>query len=309
MFSRSRAAATAVAALVVAALVFASPAAAGPDRKAPTTPGNFRVTGVTSYFAHLAWDPATDNSGTVRYQITVSNGESVSLPNGTTTYSWFLAAGHSYTFTIRAIDPSGNRSGSATTSATLPPDRTAPTAPTLGVTATGATHVSLSWTASVEDGPYAVKYTLYVDGAPTDAGTVTSYAVDGLSPGTTHTFKVVARDFWQNVSLSSNTVTATTLAADANDTTPPTMPGNLNTGGMVFQDGETWLSWIASTDNTTPASRIVYRVIVNGVLDHAVLGHTRTILYVPVGKTSRIDVVAVDEADNESAPATIFVTP
>ena len=71
--------------------------------------------------------------------------------------------------------------------------------------------------------------------------------------------------------------------------------------------GET--SWIASTDNNTSDSRIVYRMIVNGVLDHALLGQTRTILYVPVGQTTRIDVVAVDEAGNESAPATIFVTP
>ena len=126
MISRPRAAATAVAALALASLVFASPAAAGPDRKAPTTPGNFRVTGVTPYFAHLAWNPSSDNSGTVRYQLTVSNGESISLPNGTTTHSWFLVAGHSYTFTIRAIDPSGNRSGSASTSATLPLDRSGP---------------------------------------------------------------------------------------------------------------------------------------------------------------------------------------
>jgi hypothetical protein len=309
VISRPRAAAMAVAALALASLVFASPAAAGPDRNAPTTPGNFRVTGVTPYFAHLAWNPSTDNSGTVRYQITVSNGESISLPNGTTTHSWFLVAGHRYTFTIRAIDPSGNRSRSASTSATLPLDRTAPTAPALSVAGTGARHVSLSWTASVEDGPYPVKYTLYVDGAPIDVGTATSYAVDELSPQTTHTFSVEARDFWQNVSPSSNAVTATTSAVDSNDTTPPTMPGNLHTGGMVFQDGETWLRWIASTDNNTPASRIAYRVILNGVLDHELLGHTRAILYVPVGQTSQIDVVAVDEAGNESAPATIFVTP
>jgi hypothetical protein len=309
VISRPRTAATAVAALALASLVLASPAAATPDRKAPTTPGNFRATGVTPYFAHLAWNPSTDNSGTVRYQVTVSNGESISLPNGTTTHSWFLVAGHRYTFTIRAIDPSGNRSGSASTSATLPRDRTAPSAPVLSVAGTGATHVSLNWTASVEDGPYAVKYTLYVDGAPIEVGTVTSYAVNELSPETTHTFSVEARDFWQNVSPSGNTVTATTLAVDPNDTTPPTMPGNLHTGGMVFQDGETWLRWIASTDNDTPASRMVYRVIVNGVLDHALLGHTRSIVYVPVGQTSRIDVVAVDERGNESAPATIFVTP
>jgi hypothetical protein len=191
----------------------------------------------------------------------------------------------------------------------LPRDQAAPTAPVLSVGGTGATHVSLSWTASVEDGPYAVKYTLYVDGTPIDVGSVTAYAVDGLSPGTTHSFRVEARDFWQNVSPSSNTVTATTSAADADDRTPPTAPGQLCTCGMVFQDGETWLRWIASTDNNTPASRIVYRVLVNGVPDHELVGQTRTILYVPVGQTSRIDVVAVDEAGNQSAPATISVTP
>ena len=59
MFSRLRAAETAVAALALASLVFASPAAAAADRKAPTTPGNFRVTSVTPYFAHLAWNPST----------------------------------------------------------------------------------------------------------------------------------------------------------------------------------------------------------------------------------------------------------
>jgi hypothetical protein len=309
VISRPRAIATAVAVLAVASLAFASPAAAAPDRKAPTTPGNFRVTGATPYFAHLAWNPSTDNSGTVRYQITVSNGESTSLPNGTTTHSWFLVAGHRYTFTIRAIDPSGNRSGSASTSVTLPQDRTAPTRPELSVTGRGATHVALNWTASVEDGPYAVKYTLYVDGAPIDVGSVTSYAVDELSPGTTHTFSVVARDFWQNASQPSETLTATTLAPQQPDTTAPTMPGNLHTGGMVFQDGETWLRWIASTDNNTPASRMRYLILVNGVLDHELRGHTRSILYVPVGMTSQIDVIAVDEAGNRSAPATIFVTP
>jgi hypothetical protein len=309
VISRPQGATTTVAALALASLVFASPATAAADRKAPTTPGNFRVTGTTPYFAHLAWNPSTDNSGTVRYQIAVSNGESTSLPNGTTTHSWFLAAGYRYTFTIRAIDPSGNRSGSASTSATLPLDRTAPTAPVLSVAGTGATHVSLNWTASAEDGPYAVKYRLYVDGAPIDVGTVTTYAVDGLSPRTTHTFRVEARDLAQNVSPSSNTVTATTSAADPHDTAPPSTPGDLCTCGMVFQDGETWLRWVASTDDTTPASRITYRVLVAGVEDHRLLGSTRSILYVPVGQTSRIDVVAVDEAGNQSAPATIVVTP
>jgi hypothetical protein len=50
-------------------------------------------------------------------------------------------------------------------------------------------------------------------------------------------------------------------------------------------------------------------VILNGALDHELLGYTRSILYVPVGQTSTIEVVAVDEAGNQSEPATISVTP
>ena len=70
MISRPLAAATVVAVPSPCLVRVASPAAAAPDRKAPTTPGNFRVTGVTPYFAHLAWNPSTDNSGTVRYRST-----------------------------------------------------------------------------------------------------------------------------------------------------------------------------------------------------------------------------------------------
>jgi hypothetical protein len=298
-----------VVAAALALLVFAPTAAAAGDRKAPTTPGNFRVSGVTPYFATLAWNPSTDNSGSVRYQLTVSNGDGVTLPDGTTTHTFFVVPGQRYTYTIRAIDPSGNRSNPASTSATQPPDRTAPSTPVLSLAGTGATHVSLSWTTAVDDGPYAARYTLYVDEAPIDVDTATAYAVDGLSPETTHTFRLVARDFAQNVSPSSNTVTATTSAVNPDDTTPPTPPGNLNTGGMVFQDGETWLFWTASTDDNTPGSRILYRVFVNGVLDNELRGYTRDILYVPVGGTVRIDVFAVDEAGNASTPATIFVTP
>lgn len=50
-------------------------------------------------------------------------------------------------------------------------------------------------------------------------------------------------------------------------------------------------------------------MLVDGIEDHRLTGSTRSILYVPVGRTSRIDVVAVDEAGNESAPATVLVTP
>jgi hypothetical protein len=59
----------------------------------------------------------------------------------------------------------------------------------------------------------------------------------------------------------------------------------------------------------SPQALISYRVLVNGVLDHVVTGTGRDIIYVPTGRSDTIEVVAVDEAGNASAPATIVVTP
>jgi hypothetical protein len=103
-------------------------------------------------------------------------------------------------------------------------------------------------------------------------------------------------------------VTVTTGSADPADTVPPTSPANLMTAGMEFPDGETWLFWDDSSDNVTPASLITYRVLVNGVLDHVVVGRGSTVLYAPTGRSNTIEIVAVDEAGNASAPASLTVT-
>jgi chitodextrinase len=296
-----------------AALTLAvAPALAANDRKAPTTPGSFRVTSTSSYTASLAWQASSDNSGSVSYVLSASTGESVTLPGSTTSYTWHsgLLAGYGYTFTIRAVDPSGNTSRSVSVSTVLPADRTPPTASTLSVTGTGSTHVSLAWTPALDDGPY-VTYTLDVSGTEVPIGPSTSYTVTGLAPATTYTITVRARDNWDNLSPPSNAVTVKTLATDPADTTPPTAPGGLTTNGMVFQDGETWLFWTQSTDDLTPQSLITYLVLVNGDPSSVstVTGRGSTITYVPTGRTSTIEVIAVDEAGNRSAPATISVTP
>jgi len=294
-------------------MLVAAPAASAlgaKDRIPPTTPGNFTVTGSTSYTVSLAWQASTDNSGSVRYVLGASTGESVTLPAGTTSYTWRsgLLAGYRYTFTIRAVDASGNASGSASVSVTLAVDRTPPTASTLSTDGVGPTHIALSWTPAVDDGPY-VDYTLVVSGAPVGVGSVTAYTLTGLAPATTYTITVQARDNWDNVSPPSNAVTVTTPPADTSDTMAPSQPAGLTDNGMVFPDGETWLFWQQSTDDVTPQSLITYRVVVNGTLDHVVVGRGSTVLYVPTGRSSTIEVIAVDEAGNASPPATLVVTP
>jgi chitin-binding protein len=120
-----------------------------------------------------------------------------------------------------------------------------------------------------------------------------------------YTFTVQARDFGGNSSPVSDPLSVTTEAVDATDTTPPSTPGNFRDNGMSFQDGETWLFWDQSTDNVDPQSVISYDVYVNGVLDHSLLGYGQTVVYGNAGVLNTYQVIAVDSAGNQSAPATL----
>ena len=284
-----------------------SPVAAARDRTPPTTPTNLRVTGTSPYSVALAWNPSTDNSGSVTYTICCANVSSETFPGPASSrvYRAGLEAGRSFTLYIIAKDASGNFSKqSNTVTFTLPRDTTPPTKPTVMVTDVGPTHVSLSWS-SVEDGPN-VWFTVWQNGSPVLSGSRNTSGTFGpLQPQTSYTFTVQAYDFGGNSSPVSDPLTVTTEASDTNDTTPPTTPGNLTDNGMSFQDGETWLFWQQSTDNVDPQSVIRYDVYVNGVLDHSLLGADRTILYGNPGVFNTYQVIAVDSAGNQSAPATL----
>jgi hypothetical protein len=204
-----------------------------------------------------------------------------------------------------ARDAAGNASGySNSVTFTLPRDTTPPTKPTVSVTDVGPTHVSLAWS-SVEDGPN-VWFTVAMNGSPVLQGTKNTSGTFGpLTPETTYTFTVQARDFGGNNSPVSDPVTVTTEARDTSDTVPPTTPGNLRDNGMSFQDGETWLFWDPSTDNVDPQSVIRYDVYVNGLFDHSLQGYSQTVVYGNPGVENTFQVIAFDSAGNQSAPATL----
>jgi chitodextrinase len=285
----------------------ASPVSAAKDRTPPTMPTNLQVTGMTPYTVSLAWNPSTDNSGSVTYTICCANVSSETFPGPASSrvYRAGLEAGRSFTLFIVARDAAGNYSKqSNTVTFTLPRDTTPPTKPVVSVTDVGATHISLAWS-SVEDGPN-VWFNVSMNGSSVVQGSRnTSGNFGPLQPQTTYTFTVQASDFAGNVSPVSDPVTVTTEASNTNDTTPPTTPGNLTDNGMSFQDGETWLFWQQSTDNVDPQSFIRYDVYVNGVLDHSLMGADRTILYGNPGVFNTYQVIAVDSAGNQSAPATL----
>jgi chitodextrinase len=295
--------------LLLSMALATSPAMAARDRIPPTTPTNLHVTATTSYSVSLAWNPSTDNSGKFSYVIRASNGRSASLPQTVTSFTFTagLEPRYSYSFYIYAVDAAGNKSkNSNTVSATLPADTTPPTAPVLSVSDVGPTHVSLTWTASIDDGPY-VWYQVYLNGSPygfVDGANTTSTTISNLTPETTYTFAVRARDFGQNLSPLSNSVTATTQASDPNDATPPTTPGNLRDNGMLFGE-EVWLFWDESTDNVTPQEFIRYDVYDNGDLVGSTVGYAQFVFYLTPGIINEVSVYAVDAAGNASVPATV----
>ncbi|MFI7574744.1 glycoside hydrolase family 9 protein [Micromonospora sp. NPDC049497] len=185
------------------------------------------------------------------------------------------------------------------------PDTTAPTAPgTPTASAVTATGLTLSWPAST-DNVGVTGYEITQAQVGSDAlvlltTSTTSLAVTGLTPERTYQFSVRARDGAGNRSTASPTVSVTTPARPAPDTTAPTAPGT-PTASAVTATGLT-LSWAASTDNVGVTGYRVYRR--SGSTDLLMGSPTGTSLAV-TGLTAStaytFHVVAVDAAGNTSA--------
>jgi len=287
-----------------------SPALAARDRTPPTKPTNLRVTSLTSYKLSLTWNPSTDNSGSFSYKVVISDGATYTLPQTQTTFNYFVAPIGTYSVYVYAVDGSGNKSTkSNTVSATPPPDTTAPTPPVVSLAGVNPTEISLSWSASTDDGPYLF-YQVFVNGSPSvDARQQRFAVVHGLTPETTYQITVKARDLYgagaPNVSAPSNVLTVTTSAVSAVDTEPPSAPGDLN-GYDIDGAGEINLFWTQSFDNQTPQASLAYEVYQNGVLDHTICCD-RAILYATSSGASTFTVIAVDDAGNRSESASITI--
>ncbi|MDI1460877.1 glycoside hydrolase family 9 protein [Catellatospora sp. KI3] len=186
------------------------------------------------------------------------------------------------------------------------PDTTAPSAPgtptASGVTSTALT---LAWTGSTDTGGSGLAgYDVYREAGATDvligSPTTAALPVTGLTPSTSYTYYVVAKDGAGNRSAASTPATFTTLAADPVDTTPPSTPGT-PAASAVTSSGAT-LTWTASTDNVGVTGYRVYREA--GATD-ALLATVTATTYAVTGLTAQTAyqfyVVALDAAGNASA--------
>ena len=308
--------------VVLAVLTGAVPAGSAPrpkqpDRTAPTVPTDLRITAVTEDSISVAWTASTDNSGSIHHYVTCYSGWMIPAPGPciwgppvppakTVTG---LVPGKEFTFQVKAVDAAGNESAlSSPVTGSTAPDVTPPTAPTNArVTATTPSSVSLAWDRSTDG--WGFGYQVLMDGEVVGTTGELAFRVRHLTPGTTHTFAVRARDSSGNLSAAAN---AGTVALEASsDRTPPSTPTNLT----AFQPpddfcGSNVLQWNASTDDVDPQSAIEYEIYLNGSLFTVTApGEVWRWLYTFEG-TNTWTVVAVDRAGNSSGvsnPATLTV--
>jgi chitodextrinase len=272
-----------------------------PDTTPPSQPTGL-IASVTATTITLSWNPSSDNLGVAGYSV-YSNGSLVGKASSASFTLAGLACAKSYTLSVDAYDANGNRSGQSpltvSTGACPVADTTAPSIPT-GLAAGGATGTSLTlhWNASM-DNVGVSGYGVYVGALNLVNTTSTTYVVSGLACGTSYTFGVDAYDAAGNRS-SKASLTTSTNACPAPDTTPPSLPGSLN-AATATQNSVT-LTWSASTDNSGVSGYTVY----NGSSSVGSTGATSfTVSGLTCGTNYTLSVDAYDAAGNRSAKASV----
>ncbi|WP_457610068.1 GEVED domain-containing protein, partial [Lutibacter sp.] len=180
------------------------------DTTAPTAP-TLTASNTTTTTVDLSWSGATDNVAVTGYDV-YKNGVLLTSTTAVTYQVTGLTSGTTYSFTVRAKDAAGNVSvdSNTTTVTTTTVDTTAPTAPTLTASNATTTSVDLSWSGAT-DNVAVTGYDVYKNGTLLASVTGTTYQSTGLTPATSYSFTVRAKDTAGNISVDSNTATITTL--------------------------------------------------------------------------------------------------
>ena len=183
----------------------------------PTAPTNVSVVSSTCTSVTLSWTASTDNVGIQKYTVcNVTDLETIDTGSNNTTYTVTgLQPDESYSFTVQALDTSGNGSPSSSmVTGTTPADTVHPTAPTnLTVVSSTCTTMTLSWTASTDNvgiGNYTISNVTDLENIDTGSNN-TTYTVTGLQPNKSYSFTVQCLDTSGNGSPSSSMITARTL--------------------------------------------------------------------------------------------------
>ncbi|RKS71325.1 concanavalin A-like lectin/glucanase superfamily protein [Motilibacter peucedani] len=245
---------------------------------------------------------ATDDTGIASVSVKVDGS---SLGTDTTApyeFTWNATVAGNHTLVATATDTSGNSATSEPIVVTVvvPPDTTAPTAPTaLHTTATTVDHVDLAWTAST-DNVGVTGYEVLRDGAVVGTSAGTTYTDSTVSSSSNYSYSVRARDAANNVSVESAALAVTTP-----DVTVPTVAITSPAAGDTVS-GATTVT-VTAGDDVSLAS---VKLTVDGAAVATLTSAPFTFTWNATGSGQRTLVaVATDAAGNtaSSDPVTVSV--
>ena len=183
-----------------------------------------------------------------------------------------LVASTTYSFYVIAKDAAVNSSPASNTvngtTTVVIPDNQIPTAPTnLTLTGSSSSTVSLSWTASTDNIGVTV-YDVYINSTFKTSVSGITAIVNGLTPVTTYSFYVVAKDAAGNSSAPSNSINGTTtvISSSCANESFETIPAAVSSYATQTWTGDSGLNWTATdarTDQTLNTKAILVR---NGTL-------------------------------------------
>lgn len=213
----------------------------------------------------LTWPSAHDNQSVVGYRVYKDGDLVKQVPANVTSYDITgLIPGHTYSFTVQALDAQGNTSVLSqpiVTSTTSGVDTELPgwnKGSSIEVADLGQSGAQLSWPAGV-DNDGADGYRIYVNGQIWADVSGTSYALVGLDPNKLYTIRVESKDSDGNLSVGGPIVTFRTLGVE--DTTAPTWDlASSVTASDVTTTG-LQLNWNAAQDS---GGVTAYRVFQDG---------------------------------------------
>ena len=282
----------------------AEPGPGTPDTQAPSTPANLRVTATTSASVALAWNASTDDIGVTGYQ--VFRGTTLAgSPTGLTFTDAGLAAGTTFSYTVRALDGSGKTSAastavSATTTAVIQDYAVAASPGSVSVTrgATASTSIAITRT------NFTGAVTFVASGLP--AGVTVAFnpstATTGNSVTATFTASSTATLGTSNVTITGTsgtlthaaTVSLTVNAVAAADYTVAASPGTMS----VAQGGSGTSSIAIARTNFTGAVSFDASGLPAGV----------TVAFNPSAATTGNSVVATFTASSTATVGAVTVT-
>jgi chitinase len=201
-----------------------------PDTEKPTKPENLKGT-ATSSSVSLSWSASTDNVRVSHYNI-YQNNQLVGTSTSTNYTATNLSPNTTYSFTVEAVDTSGNRSTPSDVLVIKTQEATPITTPSiptnLVVQSVTQNTVTLTWTAN-DPKEEVIRYEIYRDGVRVASSTTPTFVDSGLTSNTTYEYQVAAVNA-SDISDKSQKVTAKTASESSQE--------NAWTVGTTYQTGD-----------------------------------------------------------------------